>query len=69
MKLKHRSLIEMVLFSVVFTFMYLIALFEQSLTKFYTGLLSASVVYLIYYLGFKKELDERFRSVRGFKVY
>ena len=59
MKLKHRSLIEMLLFSVVFTFMYLIALLEQSLTKFYTGLLSASVVYLIYYLGFKKELDEK----------
>ncbi|NQY79750.1 MAG: hypothetical protein HRT47_05505 [Candidatus Caenarcaniphilales bacterium] len=59
MQLKRRGFLEMVLFFVVFTFMYSIALLEQSLTKFYTGLLSASVVYLIYYLGFKKELDEK----------
>lgn len=56
MQLKRRSVLEMILFFVIFTFMYAIALLEQSLTKFYTGILSAAVVYLIYYLGFKKEL-------------
>ena len=70
MRLKNRSILEISLFTVVFVFMYSIALMEQALTKLYTGLISASVVYLVYYLGFKKELDEKtFFKERDMKFF